>query len=189
MQRVGVMVAALLALALGGCGSDDEQGAPAAPEGWRVNESKWFAFSHPPDWTARTRPAQTGNPGETVTELTAPRSGSEPLAVVVVGATPKYGSGFRGLLEANESNALVRFSGARVVDERDLDLPGAKDAKLIERELAPGSGAGAPTVPLRIFDVVALSEDDTAVNMAAQVKAADVDRSRVKQVLDSLRLR
>ncbi len=189
MQRVGVVAAALAAMVLGGCGSDGDEQATKTPDGWRVSESRWFAFAHPADWTARTRPARTGNPGETVTEVTAPRSGGEPLAVVVVGATPKYGSGFQGLLDANESNALVRFPNPKVVGERELDVPGAKEAKLIEREIPSGGGAGAPRVALRVFDLVALSEDDTAVNMAAQVKATDVDRSRVRQVLDSLRLR
>jgi hypothetical protein len=190
MQRVGVMALALAAMTLlAGCGGGSDAEEPSAPEGWKVTESEFFSFSHPSDWSVRTRPAPTGTEGETVTQVTAPRSGGDPLAVIVVGATPKFTSGFDGAVELNESNALVRFPGRKKIGERDLDVPGAKDAKLVESEVPAGTTAGAPRAPVRIFDVIAMSEEDTAVNMAAQVLAADVDRSRVRDVLDSLRLR
>jgi hypothetical protein len=180
--RLLAPLALLLAAAVAaGCGGDD---APEVPDGFARVQRPAFAIAHPEGWQVRDRPSQSGD--EQVTEMLA--AGSPAGVQVLVGATPRFSGGFDGLIELNDADTRLRLPQRREVARSEPEVAGAQRARLVEWELPAGAPGAAP-VPTRAFDLVALSEDGTAVNVFARVPAAEVDRSRVRDVLGSLALR
>jgi hypothetical protein len=186
IRLAGAVVLLAMLAGCGGDGSSDSGGAP--PAGLKRTHTQYFSFAHPPGWSVSSRPASTGEKGETVTEAIGPRGTASLPPDVLVGATPHYGSGLSGALQVNELDANVRYPDRRVVSKKDLDVPGAAGAKLIESEVSNEPATGGPATPVRLFDVVAVSKKGTAVNMFIRVPSADVERARVRDIIGSLEL-
>lgn len=186
-RLIAVPIALVALLGLASCGGASSK--PDVPAGFRLAQGPYFAFAHPPAWSIQTRAARTGYPGEKVTEVVGPPGTDGQRPDVLVGATPHYRSGLGGLVEINQLDADTRFPGRRVIRRSDVDVPGAKGARLTEYEVQgkPTAGNTAGTV-FRMFDLVALSKHDTAVNMFIAVPAVDVQRARVHDILGSLAL-
>lgn len=182
-----LLLAALAAAVLAtGCGGDDEaEGKTAVPSGWKAVEQPRFAFSVPRAWSVETRES-TASPGEQVTEVTAP--GTPAGVQVVVGATPGFGTGFDRLIAVNDGDTRLRLPKRKLVSQESVEVAGAKDARLTILDL-PAGAPGAGAVPTRAFDLIALSEKGTAVNLFARVPVSEAERMQVRQVVDSLRLR
>jgi hypothetical protein len=170
----------LAALATGCGGSGDD--LPRAPAGWRVTETRWFAFAHPEGWTVARRPD-----GDEVVELVGPLPEHGVAAELVAGATPAAGVTFAEAGRVNDADRRLRLPGARVARRSAVAIPGAAEARLVESELAvPVAGR---RLRLSIFDVLAISDAGTAVNLVAVLPASDAERAQVREIMRSLRLR
>lgn len=177
----GALVAMIAALSACGGGGDK---SPATPKGFARAETRYFSFSRPAAWRVDVRkPEQQTTPGELVAETIGPAGTAGQRPDVVVGATPNYRSGIDGLVQVNELSSNTQFVQRRVLSRKDVDVAGAKDARLIQAEVPAKDGT-----PVRTFDLLAISGKQNAVSMFIAVPAADVERTRVHEILDSLEL-
>jgi hypothetical protein len=179
----GALAATVVAVAACGGGGGDKP--PATPQGFKRSETKYFSFAHPTDWSVEVRkPQQQNNPGELVAETIGPAGTAGQRPDVVVGATPDYHSGLDGLVQLNELTSKTQFVGRRVLSRKDAKVAGAKAAKLIEAEVPAQDGT-----LVRTFDLLSISDKQTAVSMFIAVAAADVSSARVHDILSSLQVR
>lgn len=204
VQQVGRAVVVALAFSLAACGSSEkdpgtqisEQKIPtttlqrkgAVPAGWKVSATPHFSYAHPADWTAEIRPAKTGTTGALVSEARGPAVTEGLPPDVAVTASPRYRSGLQGLLELNTADAQIRYPGRKVLKESSPQVPGAVGARLVEADIS-NKGPDGTVTPVRQFDLVALSEAATAVNLFVQVPAAEADTSKVRDVIKTLEIR
>jgi len=201
MRRLGL--AALLAATLTACGGDEtEPGASGGaampttpvkrsgpvPDGWTIKATRYFSFAHPADWTVTQDAVPGDTPGEVVFEVRGRETTPGLPPDVIVGATPRYTSGLEGLLTVNDADAQVRFRDRRVIKEEKPDVPGAIGARLIEAD-TPNKAPDGAVSTVRQFDLVALSESNTAVNLFVQVPAGEAESSRVREVVKTLEVR
>jgi hypothetical protein len=181
----GALAATVAAVAACGGGGGGGDTSPATPQGFKRSETKYFSFAHPTAWSFEVRkPQQQANAGELVAETIGPAGTAGQRPDVVVGATPDYHSGLDGLVQLNELTSKTQFVGRRVLSRKDAKVAGAKGAKLIEAEVPAQDGT-----LVRTFDLLSISGKRTAVSMFIAVAAADVDRTRVREILDSLQVR
>ena len=172
-------------VALSACGGGDDDKAPATPQGFKRSETKYFSFAHPAAWEVEVRkPRQQLNAGELVAESVGPAGTAGQRPDVVVGVTPDYRSGLDGMVQLSELSSKTQFVGRRVLSRKDAKVAGAKAARLIEAEVPTQDGT-----LIRTFDLLSISDKRTAVSMFIAVAAADVDRSRVREILRSLQVR
>jgi hypothetical protein len=171
-------------VALTACGGTGDK-APATPAGFKVTQTKYFAFAHPAAWRTDVRKPRTqAFKDEMVAEAVGPAMTTGKRPDVVVGVTPDYQSGIDGLVTVNELSQKTRYADRRVLSRKDAHVAGAAKAKLIESEIPAPDGT-----PIRTFDLLAISDKKTAVNMFVAVPAADVDRARIHDILRTLRVR
>lgn len=181
-----LLMALAAAVLVAGCGGDDEaEGKAVAPTGWKTVTQPRFEFAVPPAWNVTTRES-TASPGEQVTEVSAP--GTPAGVQIVVGATPRFGTGFDRLIAVNDADTRLRLPKRKLVSQENVKVAGAKDARLTILDLPAGAPGSGP-VPIRAFDLIALSEKGSAVNLFARVPVSEAERMQVRKVVDSLRLR
>jgi hypothetical protein len=179
-------VALSLATALAACGGSDEAKAPPTPAGFKVVQAKYFAFARPSAWPAVVRkPKNQLNAGELVADSLGPAGTTGKHPEVLVGATPNYNSGLKGLVVLNDESSRTRFPKRRVLSRKDVDVAGADGkGKLIESSVPATDGT-----PLRMFDLLTMSKKRTAVSMFIVVPEADVARMRVPEILKTLQVK
>ena len=181
--RMTLLAGAVVAGLAAGCGGGDER--PATPQGFKRTETKYFAFAAPSGWRTEVRkPQQAQSPDELVAEAVGPAGTTGKQPDVVVGVTPRSGSSVDGLAQIQELDGTTRFPGWKVTARKDADVAGAKEGRLIEAQAPAEDGT-----PVRTFNLLAMSKDRTAVTMFVAVPAADVDRARVHEILESLEIR
>jgi hypothetical protein len=181
--RMTLLAGAVVAGLAAGCGGGDER--PATPQGFKRTETKYFAFAAPSGWRTEVRkPQQAQSPEELVAEAVGPAGTTGKQPDVVVGVTPRSGSSVDGLAQIQELDGKTRFPGWKVTARKDADVAGAKEGRLIEAQAPAEDGT-----PVRTFNLLAVSKDRTAVSMFVAVPAADVDRARVREILESLEIR
>jgi hypothetical protein len=181
--RMTLLAGAVVAGLAAGCGGGDER--PATPQGFKRTETKYFAFAAPSGWRTEVRkPQQAQSPEELVAEAVGPAGTTGKQPDVVVGVTPRSGSSVDGLAQIQELDGKTRFPGWKVTARKDADVAGAKEGRLIEAQAPAEDGT-----PVRTFNLLAMSKDRTAVSMFVAVPAADVDRARVREILESLEIR
>ncbi len=178
----GTLVATVAALTACGGGGEDKA---ATPDGFKRSETRYFSFAHPAAWQVEVRkPRSQASTNELVAETIGPAGTAGQRPDVVVGATPDYHSGIDGLVQVNELSSKTQFVGRRVLSNKKAEVAGAKAARLIEAEVPAQDGT-----KVRTFDLLSISDKRLAVSMFVAVAAADVDRSRVREILDSLQVR
>jgi hypothetical protein len=175
--------AVVAAVAVAGCGGGEDR--PATPQGFKRTETKYFAFAAPSGWRTEVRkPQQAQSPEELVAEAVGPAGTTGKQPDVVVGVTPRSGSSVEGLAQIQELDGKTRFPGWKVTARKDADVAGADEGRLIEAQAPAEDGT-----LVRTYNLLAMSKDRTAVSMFVAVPAADVDRARVHEILDSLEIR
>ena len=180
-------VALSLTTALAACGGGgDAVKAPPTPAGFKVAQTKYFAFARPAAWPAVVRkPVNQVGPGELVADSLGPAGTTGKHPEVLVGATPNYNSGLDGLVVLNDESSRTRFPKRKVLSRKDVAVAGAAGkGKLIESSVPATDGT-----PLRMFDLLTISKKRTAVSMFIVVPEADVARMRVGEILKTLQVK
>jgi hypothetical protein len=191
MDRVPAVIpataAALLAaaaLAVAGCGGDDEGSASAGetkpPAGFTRTQTKDFKVDLPSGW-------QVDKLGEAGSEVLQARPAGTDVnrAQLRVGAARDYEGDVNAALLQAQGEIPVRRPGAKRVVSEAIDVDGAADARRVEWIVPAGGGLE----PARIVTVLALSKDRTLVNLSVGVPQSELEGARIDDIVGSLQVR
>jgi hypothetical protein len=168
------------ALVLAGCGGDDETAAPSsAPKGFTVLDGKSYTFAYPSGWTRIAATNTLGAQGPKDAKGLAPQ--------VAVAAGPGPGVSLDLAVEGFKGDNKIRRAGWKVTHEQDFKLPGASEARLIEARF--DAVTGDTTTPVRSIDVLARDADGNQYDMIVRAPEADFDRLRLREVVDTFRIK
>jgi hypothetical protein len=160
-------------LVIAGCGGGTE---PAAvPDGFERLDGPAFTFAHPSGWSRVETGDLLGAQGAKGT------AGLEPQAVVGSQKTP--GGSLDIIINAFKTDAMTRRANWKIVREERVDVEGAEDARLTEARYDEGS------TPVRTIDLHVMAEDGTLYNLLVRAPEADFERLRLREVIDTFRLK
>jgi hypothetical protein len=181
MRRIAMTT--LLALVLAGCGgsSSSSSDKPASvPSGFKTMNGQGYSFAYPSSW--QTLDNIEGGQGAQGPKGTG---GLAPQAAVGRGeVTASLDNSVDGFI----ANNRIRRAGWKVVKDVDYDLDGAKDAHLIEATYNEVTSSSA-TTPVRTIDVLVQTDKGVALDLFLRAPEADFDRVRLREVLDTFRLK
>lgn len=179
LAAVAVLVAAGVLLAV-----LRDDGPPAPPEGYATFEAqvggRTVSFAYPRAWGAVQRGSEQGvstfsfrGPADADGERSAVRMAADP------GTTISFQSQY-GLVDGNDR---LQLANEREIEEQDVDVPGAEQAKrrVLEYDLSSDGGAQRS----RSSTIFAQSEDGLFVSLVADTSAdkPDVDADAVLESL------
>lgn len=173
------MLAALVA-GLAACGSDSGGGSSSGdlPQGFKQLDGPGYTLAYPASWQPLDVAGSRGAQGPKGT------GGLAPQAAVGRGkATAPLKLSVQGMKADNR----VRRAGYKVVRDAPYHLAGAKAAHLVEATY--DEVTGAKTTPVRTIDVLAQTEDGVAFDLFLRAPSADFDRSGLRKVLGTFRLK
>lgn len=173
-----VRIAGVIAfvLALSGCGGSAKRADKPLPSGYVKVTIGGVTFAHPKAWAMQRK---TDN-GDAVVNFAPAGGAPKPIvSLLLPGKADPDLTALRGLRDLAISGQEVREKRA----DKDIDVPGAAKAHLIDRIVA-SMAPGATTA--RYAEIVAVTaKGRQAVLTAAKPEGSDLD---VDAVLDSLRL-
>jgi hypothetical protein len=172
----------LLVLVLAGCGggSSSSDEPASVPSGFKTMNGPGYSFAYPSSW--QTLDSIEGGEGAQGPKGTG---GLAPQAAVGRGeATADLDNSVDGFI----ANNRIRRAGWKIVKDEDYKLDGAKGAHLIEATYNEVTGSSA-TTPVRTIDVLVQTDKGEALDLFLRAPDADFDRARLREVLDSFRLK
>ena len=183
MRRL--VMTSVLALVLAGCGggggdSSSSDQAASVPSGFKTMNGPGYSFAYPSSW--ETLDGVEGGEGAQGPKGTG---GLAPQAAVGRGdATADLKNSVDGFI----ANNRIRRAGWKVVKDEDYKLDGAKGAHLIEATYDEVTSSSA-TTPVRTIDVLVQTDKGVALDLFLRAPEADFDNARLREVLDTFRLR
>lgn len=178
---IKTMVLAALVVGLSACGSDSGGGGASpggVPQGFKQLDGPGYSLAYPGSWQPLDVAGSRGAQGPKGT------GGLAPQAAVGRGkVTAPLNLSVQGMKADNR----VRRAGYKVVRDAPYHLAGAKAAHLVEATY--DEVTGAKTTPVRTIDVLAQTDDGVAFDLFLRAPAADFDRSGLRKVLGTFRLK
>jgi hypothetical protein len=179
---IKTMVLAALVVGLSACGSDSGGGSSSSsggvPQGFKQLDGPGYTLAYPAGWQPLDVAGNRGAQGPKGT------GGLAPQAAVGRGkVTAPLNLSVQGLKADNR----VRRAGYKVVRDAPYHLDGAKRARLVEATY--NEVTGTKTTPVRTIDVLAQTEGGEAFDLFLRAPTADFDRSGLRKVLGSFRLK
>ena len=171
----------VLALVLAGCGGSSGPDKPeSVPSGFKTMNGPGYSFAYPSSWeTLDNIEGGTGAQGPKGT------GGLAPQAAVGRGETT---ASLDNSVDGFIANNRIRRAGWKVVKQEDYKLDGAKDAHLIEATYNEVTG-GTATTPVRTIDVLVQTDKGMAYDLFLRAPDADFDAARLREILDTFRLK
>jgi hypothetical protein len=172
MRALGVLIVFAL---LAGCGGDE----PAAvPQGFVSYDGVTFTFAYPKGYS-KIR-------GKTSEGMQGPRgtSGLAPQVAVGSGQSPAVPMDL--ILDGFRADNLTRRANWKIVRQEDVEVEGAKEAKLTEARY--DEVTGDTTTPVRTIDIHARTEDGMLYDFFVRAPEADFDRERLRETIDTFRI-
>jgi hypothetical protein len=175
VPRATVILAALAlaaVLVLAGvlvAGSSDDgpfQGEPELPSGYVTHEAEVggqrFSFAYPQSWGEPER----GEDQQSVTFMTEGETSPEgDRPVVQARIRPRTDASFEALFEVGKQQTRLSAGlDTRITDEREVDLEGADEARIVEYRFDRETDSGREQV--RLLALFALSSDKTFATYA-----------------------
>lgn len=187
VSRVGVMVRAVVLTAAlsafaSGCGGRFS-GEAELPDGWRTFEAQNFSFGHPGSWSKVTRrPERDGR----LVQVSGPpvEGGYTPFVGAIVSNDVE--SDFETAYQFSEALGRAR-RGQRVLGREDVEVPGAKQARLTTSEFTV-TGASGEQVRIRDKALFLISEDGLGIAFTASRPVARPETLDLDAAIDSFRL-
>ena len=175
-------LAALVAFVAAGCGGDSggggASGSGGVPQGFKQLDGPGYTLAYPASWQPLDVAGSRGAQGPKGT------GGLAPQAAVGRGkVTAPLNLTVNGLKADNR----VRRAGYKVVRDAPYQLAGAKGAHLVEATY--NEVTGTETTPVRTIDVLAQTDDGVAFDLFLRAPTADFDRSGLRKVLGTFRLK
>lgn len=177
----GLALVLLAALAAGGCGGGDSQGAPA-PDGWERVNAAGLSLAHPPSLSSRPE-GERLKPNAAM-ELVGPEGGQVPPTLFVfvergpVGTLQMRQEILTGVLKAKLKD--VSFDS-----RRDLEVPGAAAARVLELTYTSRPPAN---VPARQLEVTIQMEEGPQYAIRYGASEKHWEAEEVQRMLDTLRV-
>jgi hypothetical protein len=164
----------ILLLALAGCGGDD------VPDGFTTFEEDGVSISYPESW--RELPDPEGDQNVILLAREAGRPAEEAAQVTVTRVDEE--ASFSSLLTNIKIFNRNGLNAASPVDERDVDVEGADEARLLvtDYELR----AAGRSLPYRARQTIALKEPDLQLNVGVTAPRDAYDRFDADAILDSI---
>ena len=169
----------LLLAACGGGGGGSSDKAATTPKGFKTLDGPGYSFAYPSDWKQLDDVA--GGEGAQGPSGTG---GLAPQAAVGEGAIT---STLDLAVDGMKTNNRVKRAGWTVVKEQDYKLDGAKGARMIEATYKEVTGS--TTTPVRTIDVLVQTDKGKALDLFLRAPDADFDKARMREVLDTFRLK
>ncbi len=173
MRRIGVLLTLTL---VAGCGGGD---AADVPDGFKSYDGGTFTFAHPAAWPTIQAGEAKGAQGPKGTGGLAPQA--------VGGSAQSPAVDFESILEGFRADNLTRRGNWKIVRQEDIELDGAKEAKLTEARY--DEATGGTTTPVRTIDIHARTEDGLLYDFFVRAPEADFDRDRLREVIDTFRIK
>jgi len=183
------LVAALaVLLALAGCGGGGSEPARVRklPTGFRVYEAPDFVLAYPSSWgEVSSRPSVTGHGRYYQVLEPGPQDDLRPQIGLGRGGT--RGS-FSRIVDFNKTIEKTRYPRWRLVAERDIDVPGAKRAHLIETNYLLATRNGPPT-PTREIQLLLQTPAGVQMDLAVRAPEQQFDSTPLRKVISAFRVR
>jgi hypothetical protein len=177
---MGTTVALALTVSVAACGGGDDKTA-TTPKGFQSAKTDDFSLALPSGWKVDQKDEQGGR--GVFVEARPPGSDIN-RAQLRVASARHYESDINGAVLLAEGEIPVRRPGATRVMSKPITVPGAAAARRVEWTVPAGGGIE----PARIVTVLALSSDKTLVNLSVGVSQSQVARTRIDDVVRSLRI-
>lgn len=196
--RVRLLGAAVTAvLAVTGCSAEEEpEAAPSAvasplptlesgpvsvPDGWQTYEGTGWTIAHPAAWEITERDTPDGP----VVVVEGPAGEGELPRQVVVASQPDFAGDLEGLVAAFEP--LRELPEQRVVQDEDVALEGAREARVTERTFS-APAAGGTSVPARVLELRLITDQSTAVGVVVRSAESDFAGAELREVFATFRV-
>ena len=179
--RAFPVVVFALALLVVGCSGDGE--GLKVPDGFvKAGVSGVVDLAHPATWR-QVPPAKLANAPKLQVEAPEQRDGLPLSAVQVFHTEVDPATDLEAWVALQLADNRLQLPEYKVVGQRDLEVPGAAGAKLVENTYS----AVRSGVSLHGFDVITLDGKGNAVKVI--VAGVEVDRAVAQRIIDTVRLR
>lgn len=169
------MILAVCGLSLlGAAGCDD---SVETPEGFAEAGAGPLGFAHPEDWT-ETPEAESMS--DATAQFLAPLDDADSPTGILVFSSPEEGRELDGRVQNAKASYPSTFPDFEVVEETDLEVPGAEGAVLLEFTYTTDADEDAHS-----FDVITGSEDEEVVFRVAGPEDA-LDEDLARRIIDTL---
>jgi hypothetical protein len=172
------LLVALLLLAVAGsvgCGQDGRDDASPPPDeaadvpGTTRVEVGAFSFAAPADW----EPERQGEPpAQTLAAYTGPPMTAGVTPQVGLGAGPDYPNSLEEAVELNKLDAKTRYPEYRIVDERPVEVAGARAYRVDSTYQA----FTEEPATVRMVTILAQTPDRWQANLFVRAAEADFER-------------
>jgi hypothetical protein len=178
-----MVLAALVACVAAGCGSDSGGASSSAsgggvPPGFKRLDGPGYTLAYPASWQPLDVAGSQGAQGP---------KGAGGLAPQAAVGRGKVTAPLNLAVDGLKADNRVRRAGYKVVRDAPYHLDGAKGAHLVEATY--NEVTGAKTTPVRTIDVLAQTDDGVALDLFLRAPTADFDRSGLRKVLTTFRLK
>jgi hypothetical protein len=175
-----MVLAALVACVAAGCGSDSggSSSGGGVPDGFKRLDGPGYTLAYPSSWQPLEAAGSQGAQGPKGT------GGLAPQAAVGRG---KVTAPLKLAVDGLKADNRVRRAGYKVVRDAPYHLDGARGAHLVEATY--NEVTGAKTTPVRTIDLLAQTEKGVAFDLFLRAPEADFDRSGLRKVLGTFRLK
>ena len=173
-SRIGLFLTVAL---LAGCGGGGD--AADVPDGFQQFDGGTYTFAHPSGWPMIEAETTKGAQGPKGT------GGLAPQAAVSSGQSPAVD--LETILMGFQADNLVRRGNWKIVRQEDVEIEGAKEARLTEARY--DELTGDTTTPVRTIDIHARTEDGMLYDFGVRAPEADFDRDRLREVIETFRIK
>ena len=178
-MMVGTALALATAVPLASCGGGNDDSSAPTPKGFSKTQTADFSVALPSGWKVD----KLDEPGGLAIEA-RPDGTDINRAQLRVASSRDYKDDINSAVKVTEAEIPIRRPGAQRVVSKNVDVPGAADARRVEWTVPAGGGLE----PARIVTVLALTGDHTLVNLSVGVAQSQMGGARVNDVVDSLRI-
>jgi hypothetical protein len=175
---IKTMILGALTLVLAACGSDSGGASGGVPDGFKRLDGPGYTLAYPASWQPLDTAGSEGAQGPKGT------GGLAPQAAVGRG---KVTAPLNLTVDGLKADNRVRRAGYTVVRDAPYGVDGAKGAHLVEATYKEVTGAS--TTPVRTIDVLVQTEKGVALDLFLRAPTADFDRSGLRKVLSTFRLK
>lgn len=175
-MRLLLLPAVLLALlALGACSG----GEAAVPDGFVTLERPVFSLAHPQGWE---RVLDTDD----AVQVRGPAGEGDIQPAATIRVDREFSGDFDHAVDGvDELGALTARPDRDLIRDEPIDVDGAEQARLLEATW----DAADDGVPMRAYDVFALTPDGLLVYLSVVSAESDFDESTSRSIVDSLSVR
>jgi hypothetical protein len=179
-----LLVLAPLAL-VGGCGGDgDFKGGASVPEAYKTYKRDGVSIAYPERWKVNRRQDSDGGSS---TRITPAKQQPTPFGLILLSASPDAEKRFDNQVKGRRG-VMKAVSDAKFDSDKEVDVPGAKEARRLQATVPPKGGSDPVEVKVDSLDLLRENGDTLTVVVAAPQRDDDKDELDPAKVIESLRL-